>query len=93
MFGLFKKNKKNKEKKEKLYDEVIVRYIITSILQSTIDRNTLRKHINAELIPIVGQRFVNEFYKLINLDDKKIDRKEIDKWIEILDEEQNKNIS
>ena len=69
----------------KKYDECAVKYALSSILSSTIDRRAINKILEEDLKPVVGQSFINEIYEKINAEDKKSDKRDLDSWMEVLD--------
>lgn len=83
MFGFLKKILPKKSTTNK-YDEVAVRYVISSILASTVDRETLRELLNDDIEPLFERSVINRIYLDLNIMDKKIDNAEMKKWMKIL---------
>lgn len=82
---MFPFSKKKKEPiHEKKYDIHTVEYVISKILQGTIDRKALEEALNEDLKPIVGQAVVNSVFAKLNRQDRKFDKKEIQKWLYLL---------
>ena len=75
MFNLFKKEKPKK------YDIHTVKMIISSIVQSTVNRDVVRDIFETDLKPIIGQSVINQIYEKMNKNDRKKDDIEIQKWI------------
>ena len=70
------------------YDEFTVKYIISSILSSTIDRRVVSLILEKEIKPIVGREIINDIYEQINYDDKIVDDWNLNKWIGVLNKRQ-----
>ena len=87
MFG-FLRRLFTKKPTYKKYDEYAVRYVLSSILSSTIDRRVISLILEEELKYIVGKDIINNIYKKINHNDKRVDKWNINKWMTVLDNKQ-----
>ncbi len=77
MFNWFKRRRK--------YSEESVKYVLTRILEETIDRDSLRNFVNKKMINIVDKEFINEMYVGLNMNDNKADQSDLNRWMDALD--------
>ena len=73
-----------KKAKKNLYSEEAVKFIIKRILQETIDRTNLFILLNYKFKNIIDDKVISELYTQINKNEKEIDKREIEYWMEVL---------